>query len=721
MLPFRNTLQLAASAFIIFSIAQFGFAKDVNYTSNGKTVRLIQVPGQYVVGLSGAADSQGMIPNVIKTRSLGRGMIVIDTGSSLEPSSLSDFRSLDSVDFIYPVYRYAGSTLRVYPRPEVIVQIADGADARQITAQHELDIVRNMLFTEDQFVLRMDASRSPFTVSDRLRNDPGIVWADPNAARQIQKRFKPNDPLYPQQWHLNNTGQNDGQAGADISAEAAWDLQMPKAETVIAVVDDAVDTDHPDLNIYTNPIEAAGSPGVDDDGNGLVDDIHGWDFGSNDNDPKPDNEENAHGTSVAGVAAAIGNNGIGCVGASFGSAILPVKISFGEEGEEEPTEEEELAIEASIADAIRYAARYADVMNNSWGGTEMSDAVSSALDFAASDQSKRGGKGVPVLFASGNDASWFYRFESDEIFPPGPYTIEVVYEKDGSGSAGSDSVLVLDVFFMSDETGDLIDDLYISPSSTTFPDGVSGTGDAPFHIIPSDLSEYGFVYKSGSIGNNQSTSLIWDVNLSQEGIIVVKFRYSTEAGKDKFSIFVDGERLTGGVLIGEEDYMEAPFSGETPHNITPLAGENLHPKVINIGSSNDRDVRSLYSQWGPEIDFLAPSDGNQGINQSITTTDASAPGFGYDPDSAYAEDFGGTSSASPLAAGVVALVLTANPELSVAELIDVLKTTSRKIGDLPYDTNGFNEQYGYGRLDMAAAVQRALDLKGTHISTWELY
>src|SRR5262249_32548401 len=142
----------------------------------------------------------------------------------------------------------------------------------------------------------------------------------------VLKDAVPNDPLFPQQWHLNNTGQGGGTPGADVKAPAAWDLTTGSSSIVIAVVDDGVEKTHPDLaaNIFVNSHEIPGN-GIDDDGNGYIDDVNGWDFSGNDNDASP-GASDFHGTSVAGVAAGRGNNGIGVTGACQTCRILPVKL-----------------------------------------------------------------------------------------------------------------------------------------------------------------------------------------------------------------------------------------------------------------------------------------------------------------------------------------------------------------------------------------------------------
>src|SRR5690606_6064438 len=119
----------------------------------------------------------------------------------------------------------------------------------------------------------------------------------------------PNDPSYGELWGLHNTGQTAGIADADIDAGEAWSSTQGNSGTLVAVIDTGVDYLHPDLsaNIWTNPGEIAGD-GVDNDHNGYVDDVHGYDFINNDGDPMDDH---GHGTHVAGTIGAVGNNGIG--------------------------------------------------------------------------------------------------------------------------------------------------------------------------------------------------------------------------------------------------------------------------------------------------------------------------------------------------------------------------------------------------------------------------
>lgn len=135
----------------------------------------------------------------------------------------------------------------------------------------------------------------------------------------------PNDPSFNQQWHLHNTGQTGGLADADIDAPEGWDTATAAASTIVAIVDSGARLTHEDLadNLWTNPDEVAGD-GLDNDSNGIIDDLHGLNsIGVNTGDPTDDN---GHGTHLAGVIGAVGNNGLGVAGVAWQVSIMPLKF-----------------------------------------------------------------------------------------------------------------------------------------------------------------------------------------------------------------------------------------------------------------------------------------------------------------------------------------------------------------------------------------------------------
>ncbi|MDX8377908.1 MAG: S8 family peptidase [Mariprofundales bacterium] len=162
-----------------------------------------------------------------------------------------------------------------------------------------------------------------------------VEFVEPNYSRPI--RLMPNDPQLGQQWAIQNTGQNIadpianviGIAGSDLSLPLAWNMTTGSRNVVVAIIDDSVDITHADIaaNIWTNPNEIAAN-GIDDDGNGYIDDVHGWDFKNNDNDTSADlGMGEGHGIAVAGCIGAIGNNGIGVSGINWQVSIMPLKFS----------------------------------------------------------------------------------------------------------------------------------------------------------------------------------------------------------------------------------------------------------------------------------------------------------------------------------------------------------------------------------------------------------
>lgn len=169
------------------------------------------------------------------------------------------------------------------------------------------------------------------SVKDAIANymsDPAVEYAEPNFARCLSS-FMPNDSDFFQQWALHNTGQfASGTLGADIRAPQAWDWIRGSNNVTVAVLDSGIDFSHPDFtgaagsNIWSNPGESC-SDGIDHDGNGFINDCRGWNFVDNTNDPSDDL---GHGTHVAGIIGAVGNNNLGIAGVMWTVKLMPLKI-----------------------------------------------------------------------------------------------------------------------------------------------------------------------------------------------------------------------------------------------------------------------------------------------------------------------------------------------------------------------------------------------------------
>lgn len=155
-------------------------------------------------------------------------------------------------------------------------------------------------------------------------SDPNVEYAEPNYMRCAS--VKPNDTYFRDQWALLNTGKYaNGTRGADIKVTKAWDIFRGNSSVIVAVLDSGIDYTHEDLagNIWKNPGETNCSDGIDNDNNGFADDCKGWNFVDNNNDPMDDF---GHGTHVAGIIGAVGNNHVGTTGVMWDVQLMPVKI-----------------------------------------------------------------------------------------------------------------------------------------------------------------------------------------------------------------------------------------------------------------------------------------------------------------------------------------------------------------------------------------------------------
>jgi subtilisin family serine protease len=239
-------------------------------------------------------------------------------------------------------------------------------------------------------MVKVETSASSDEMSAWLGSLSTLATFEPNFVRNLYIE-EPNDPGYEFDYALDNQGFFPGSiADADMDVLEAWDITTGDASVVVAVNDTGVNYLHEDLaaNMWVNPGEIPGNA-RDDDGNGFIDDIHGWDFGEQDNDPM---DEEGHGTAVAGTIGAVGNNGIGTVGVNWNVQIMALKIALAD-----GSLDSEAIIQAdNYTSMMRLRGTNIRASNHSYGG-----AMGSDLEFAAVNAQRDAG--ILFVAAAGND------------------------------------------------------------------------------------------------------------------------------------------------------------------------------------------------------------------------------------------------------------------------------------------------------------------------------
>ena len=297
-----------------------------------------------------------------------------------------------------------------YLEGEVLVQFDPSVshrDALATAAAHQLSLARDYPWLSAHlgrvvFCLR-GTGQTTAQILSALRSDPSVFVAEPNFLRRVTDSRPPNDPGFGLLWGLRNTGQVvNGLAGVatdDIQFLRAWGMARPSTnEIVVAVIDTGLDYTHPDLapNMWSNRTEIPGNS-LDDDANGYVDDVRGYDFAGNLSDPM---DSQAHGTHVAGTIAAAGNNGVGVIGVQHQAHLMALKASS--DGEFLP--------DSAVLGAMQYAAMMKTrgvnivAINASYGGGGFSTTERDAIQAA-------GDVGIVFCAAAGNDSS-----DNDAVF-----------------------------------------------------------------------------------------------------------------------------------------------------------------------------------------------------------------------------------------------------------------------------------------------------------------
>ncbi|MBD1999166.1 S8 family serine peptidase [Leptolyngbya sp. FACHB-541] len=288
-------------------------------------------------------------------------------------------RTSEDVSFASHVYHVQNNpSTRIYLTDQITIQFAtqmDGAGARAIATSLGLELEQAVAGIPNTYVFQVtqQAPANPVKLANQLMRRADVLTAEPNVVIKTQKLYRPNDSQYPKQWYLqNNGGSRDLTASSHIAAEAAWDITRGVRSIVVAVADDGFDLNHPDFQ-----------------GKGKI--VAPRDLKRKDFLPMPEEQQENHGTSCAGVAIAE-ENGEGIVGVAPGCAFMPIRTTGFLDDD---------AVEQLFNWALNNGA---SVISCSWGSSAVYFPLSlrqrAAITRAATEG--RDGKGCVIVFAAGN-------------------------------------------------------------------------------------------------------------------------------------------------------------------------------------------------------------------------------------------------------------------------------------------------------------------------------
>jgi subtilisin family serine protease len=550
-----------------------------------------------------------------------------------------------------------------YVPGEVLVKFKSGAS---ITSMNKLHSVLGAGKIRDLRHLGIHQMKLPedVTVEEAVqvyRSDPSVEFAEPNYI--VKAAAAPNDPGYSQQWGLHNTGQTGGTLGADIHAQEAWDTTKGSNDVIIAVVDSGVAYAHPDLagNIRVDTAELNGAPGVDDDKNGYIDDVYGWDFVDNDGYPV---DYNQHGTHVAGVIAAKGNNGSGISGVMWSAKIMPVRF-LGVSGTGDV---------AKGAEAIVYAVdNGARIINASWGGYDYSTTMYNAINYARQ-------KNVLVAAAAGNETN-----NNDiDAFYPASYNLSNIISV--AASDRNDNLAYFSNYGTT--TVDLAAPgvtIYSSVPVFTYGDPItvySENFDSSFGDLPIMGWARGGVHSNWAVATGTGVGGTNSLEDSPGANYLPNTNswagYMTPISSVKNNLYRLSFAWKGAIDRGTNDlfYINYSADGKIWDWVDYRDGSYINfilDYTDEITSATDM-LDSFYFGFGVESDTAVNGDGLYIDDVALTRQPIIIDNYTYE-----SQGWNGTSMATSFVSGVAGLVWAATPSLTATQVKDILiKTVDKK-------------------------------------------
>ena len=524
--------------------------------------------------------------------------------------------------------------------------------------------VAKQLNNNGLMLLKLDKTESVQAAMNRYKATSAYELIQPNF--YYYPMASPNDADYSQLWGLKNTGQtisaasytgnNPGLAGNDIDAELAWGLQSDCSSAIVAVIDTGVNYNHSDLtaNRWVNSAEIAGNS-LDDDNNGYIDDVYGYDTVDNDGDPMP-TDLATHGTHVAGTIGAKGDNSIGMAGVCKSAKIMSLR-ALGTSG----------GTTATVVAAINYAVTNgAKVINMSLGGSSSDPSFSSALDRAKT-------AGVVVVVAAGNDAadnnftsSYPCNYTHDNLLCVA--ALDQSYALASFSNYGSDSVDIgapgTNIYSawpgtqISDDFTGWSGVSYVSANDVWYKSSCTFASGNTYDTLVYPKEQCGGTY--GPYINNRDERAYKNFDLSSSLVANVEYyaRIRTADSGDTFSL---GYKSAGG----------DPFAAGTV--VSSISGDQ--------GTSWNKTTKSLAGCLSSTctVGFKFKSDAS-GVSEGVSVILMKINTV--QPNSTSYKVINGTSMAAPHAAGVAALVYSFNSTYTAAQVVTALKNSGESASSL---------------------------------------
>ncbi len=364
---------------------------DVSLSGNSLNAPVVSLSASEISEALNSGDSSGVVLTIQNVGSSGAAVLDFDIGlsNSIDTEGVNTTQS-------YVKMQAPGSD-HAFVERRLFVTLRENLSAQeQASIKDQFSVVTSKQFKYTKAELWDFADLTVEEALSQLFIDNRVLFAEPDYIVEAIDQI-PDDARYEELWGLNNTGQTGGTNDADIDALEAWDISTSSSDLVVGIIDTGIDYNHEDLNdnIWINEDEVADN-GVDDDGNGYIDDVYGWDFVNEDNDPM---DGHSHGTHVAGTVGGEGDNGVGVVGVTWDVQLMALKFlsDFGSGTTSDAIEAIEYAIENG-----------AHITNNSWGGGGFSQALRDVIE-ASNDANQLF---VAAAGNSGQDADRFPHYPS---------------------------------------------------------------------------------------------------------------------------------------------------------------------------------------------------------------------------------------------------------------------------------------------------------------------